>query len=347
MARKKIQTVAAAEAAVPEQAAESSGTEQAPPAPAKESVQPEQPAPAPQPKAVTNQDLVSSIFEALGPEGKAEQKNQAKANIRRYLEQVIEKHPISSSFNILVLYDETRMVKTDADNIYSAVTGFKDKKPLLLVLHSDGGFIGAAYLIGKLLREYSTGTLDIAIPRRAKSGATLLCCAGDHLHMGSLSELGPIDPQFEGLPALGLKGAIQHIAELVKEYPHATQLFSQYLSKCVQPIHLGYYERVAESAVQYAERLLQLHRADLVETPAKIAKDLVYSYKDHGFVIDVQEARAIFGDKIVRHNTDEYRLANSLYQSLVFVSRIADAVDHDFNLIGSLASEPGFLKRRK
>jgi hypothetical protein len=347
MARKKNHPVASAEVASVGQTAQSSGAEQAPPTPAKERVQPDQPAPPPQPKTVTNQELVSSIFEALGPEGKAEQKNQAKANIRRYLEQVIEKHTISSSYNILMLHDENRMVKTDADSIYSAVTGFTEKKPILLVLHSDGGSIGAAYLIGKLLREHCNGTLDIAVPRRAKSGATLLCCAADHLHMGSLSELGPIDPQIEGLPALGLKGAIQHLAELVKEHPQATQLFSQYLSQCVQPIHLGYYERVAESAVQYAERLLESHKADLAHPPTKIANDLVYAYKDHGFVIDVQETRAIFGDKIVKHNTEEYRLANSVYQTLVFVSRIADAVDHDFYIIGSLLSEPGFLKRKK
>src|SRR5437870_8330791 len=113
--------------------------------------------------------------------------------------------------------------------------------------------------------------------------------------MGSLSELGPIDPQFQGLPALGLKRAIQHIAELVKEYPHATTLFSEYLGKCAQPIYLGYYERVAESAVQYAERLLELHKPKLSQAPAKIAKDLVYSYKDHSFVTDVKEAQTIFG----------------------------------------------------
>lgn len=326
---------------------QSANGEQVPPSPSKESVQPDRPAPAPQPKTVTNQELISSIFKAFGPDGQAEQKGQAKANIRRYLEQVIEKHSISASYNILMLYDETRIVRGDADSIYSAVTGFSDKKPLFLVLHSDGGSIGAAYLIGKLLREYSNGVLDIAVPRRAKSGATLLCCAADHIHMGSLSELGPIDPQFEGLPALGLKGSIEHIAELVKAHPHATQLFSQYLSKCVQPIHLGYYERVAESAVQYAERLLQSHSAELRQTPAKIAKDLVYSYKDHGFVIDVQEAQTIFGAKVVKHNTDEYLLANAIYQSLVFITQIAGAVQYDFYLIGGLLSEPGFLERKK
>jgi hypothetical protein len=239
------------------------------------------------------------------------------------------------------------MVQGDADNIYASVTKFSDGKPILMVLHSSGGNVGPAYLIGKLLIEYSKGKLEIVVPRLAKSAATLLCCAANHIHMGSLSELGPIDPQFEGLPALGLKSAIQHIAELVAEYPHATDLLSKYMSQSIQPIHLGYYERVAESAVQYAERLLHSHASELGQVPEKISRDLVYSYKDHGFVIDKQEAQDIFGNKVVKHNTKEYHLGNALYQGLVFISRIADVAHHAFYMIGSLSSDPGFIKKNK
>lgn len=321
--------------------------EATPPAPAKEQPQASQSQPVVEPKTVTNRDLITTIFAAFGPEGKDEQKNEAKANVRRYLTQIVEKHNVATKYNLVLLYDEMQMVQSDADNIYAAVTKFVDKKPILLILHSSGGYVGPAYLIGKLLREYSEGKLEIAVPRLAKSGATLLCCAADHIHMGSLSELGPIDPQFEGLPALGLKSAIQHIAELVAEYPHATDLLSKYMSQTIRPIHLGYYERVAESAVQYAERLLQPHAADLGQAPEKIAKDLVYSYKDHGFIIDKQEAQLIFGHKVVTHNSDEYQLGNALYQGLVFITRIANATDQAFYMIGSLTSEPGFVKKSK
>ncbi len=48
--------------------------------------------------------------------------------------------------------------------------------------------------------------------------------------MGLLSELGPIDPQFGGFPALGLSNAMEKIAEMSEQYPNA-------------------------SAAQYAERL--------------------------------------------------------------------------------------------
>jgi len=47
--------------------------------------------------------------------------------------------------------------------------------------------------------------------------------------MGSLSELGPIDPQINELPALGLKNSVDHIAELVRKYPASSEMFAKYL----------------------------------------------------------------------------------------------------------------------
>ena len=239
------------------------------------------------------------------------------------------------------------MVKSDADHIYSAVANFEESKPILLVLRSTGGVIGSAYLIGKLCREYAQDKLVIVVPREAKSGATLLCCAADEIHMGSLSELGPIDPQIDRLPALGLKSSIEHIADLVKSHPHSADMFARYLHLSLKPIHLGYYERVAESATQYAERLLKTHTTALKSPPAKIARDLVYSYKDHGFVIDQAEAADIFGDAVVKIQTPEYDLGNSVYEAMQFVLRISDALNHYFYFIGSCGSKPHFTRRQQ
>ena len=99
--------------------------------------------------------------------------------------------------------------------------------------------------------------------------------------MGSLSELGPIDPQFQGVPALALKNSVEHLAELTKRYPEATDLFASYLAKTLRIESLGYYERVAESAAQYAERLLKARRIEPIsdEKIASIAQRLVYAYR--------------------------------------------------------------------
>ncbi len=289
--------------------------------------------------------LIDATFTSLRPEPPAGSDKTRDDLIKEYLREQLENHPIAQIYNIVILHDEGRMVKSDADNIYSAAVSFPEKKPLLLMLYSTGGIIGSAYLIGKLCRQYSNKKFVVVVPRQAKSAATLICCAADEIHMGSLSELGPIDPQIDNLPALGLKASVEHIADLVKSYPHSADMFAKYLNMSLNPIHLGYYERVAESAMQYAERLLKLHITN--QKANKIAKDLVYSYKDHGFVIDKSDATEIFGDKILKTDTAEYQLGNSIYGALMFISRLADYMDHNYYLIGSCESAGNFTKRSK
>lgn len=299
----------------------------------------------PSPKELSFPDLLNAIYEGYGPSANDKAKAMANDAMTRYLQQSIAEISQLDNYNIIVIFDPTIMVKSDADAIYSAVTAFKESKPVLLILYSKGGEIGSAYLIGQLCREYCNGRFVVAVPRMAKSSATLLCCAADEIHMGSLSELGPIDPQISGLPALGLRNSIQHIAQLVKENPESSEMFAKYLHYSLKPIDLGYYERVAESAVQYAERLLNTHQKSLPRKASLIANELVYTYKDHGFVIDKLEAQKILGDKIVKHDTDVYALGNTVYKTLNLLRGFAEYLGYDFYFIGSLQSEPNLRKR--
>lgn len=289
--------------------------------------------------------LWQSIYFGYGPEGNDATQKEARENIKKYIRQVVEDIEVSKEYNVLILFDSSRMMKGDADKIYNAVTTFKDKKPLLLILMSNGGEIGSAYLIGKLCLENSNNKFVICVPRQAKSAATLLCCAAEEIHLGSLSELGPIDPQIDNFPALGLKHSIEHIAQLVKATPESAEMFARYLNYSLNPINLGYYERVAVSATQYAMKLLETHKAKLPNSPEFIANSLVYTYKDHGFVIDKGEAALIFGDSIIKTNTKEYFLANAVYKALNSIKINLNIVNNNFYFIGSLDSEPTIYKR--
>jgi hypothetical protein len=135
--------------------------------------------------------------------------------------------------------------------------------------------------------------------------------------MGSLSELGPIDPQFGGMPALAVKHSLEHLAEIASRHPGAKEMISDYLSKSLPVNIVGYFERAAGSAAQYAERLLSNRRTPLgALANAEIARRLVYEYKDHGFAIDAREAATIFGDAMVKTNTPQYDVANRIYEEL-------------------------------
>lgn len=287
--------------------------------------------------------LVQSSRAGLGEE-------EIKALVHHQIESDLAAEPLAEKYNVVFLYDASTLMRSDTDRIYRAVTRLATRKPLLLLVDSGGGDISSAYFIAKLCREYSDESFSVVVPRRAKSAATLLCCGADAIHMGSLSELGPIDPQFKGgVPALALKYSIEHLAELTKRYPGATEMFASYLAKSLRIEALGYYERVAESAAQYAERLLKSRKSTVQSSNemTAIAQRLVYAYKDHGFVIDTAEAVEIFGDHVVQVNTPEYDLGNRLYRSLDLLEWVMrDFYDRRLSFTGIAASGCAIPRKR-
>ncbi|WP_293298867.1 hypothetical protein [Pedobacter sp. UBA4863] len=297
-------------------------------------------------KEIDSFDVIRKLVDSYSSDGDSSLVPEFNKIFKAYINQEFDKSSLKDKYDLIILYDDTTMLKSDADKIYNAVTTFNKKKPVLMILLSNGGVPGSAYLIGKLCREYSSDRFVISIPRQAKSAATLLCCAADEIHMGSLSELGPIDPQINGLPALGLKNSIEHISEIVSENPGSSQMFAKYLQLSIEPIQIGYYERAAESAMQYAENLLNTHSYNLPKPSEEIAFELVYKYKDHGYVIDKSEAVKILGDQIIKNNTPEYEFGNSIYQFLQRASRVSDMINHKFYFIGGLESEPTLLEKK-
>ncbi len=176
--------------------------------------------------------------------------------ISGHLEKLVKDSGITG-YEVIFLYDYDNSISIFHSNrIYDAVKNVNKKKNILMVIHSSGGQIEPAYLISKTCKRLSKSKFNVSIPRQAKSAATLISLGATEIHMGLLSELGPIDPQFGGFPALGLSNAIEKIAEMSERYPNASDMFAKYLTDNVDIKHLGLFERVNESAVQYAERLL-------------------------------------------------------------------------------------------
>jgi ClpP class serine protease len=228
-----------------------------------------------------------------------------------------------TNHEVLYLYQPYESIDEDvADKIYNSLPAQKVDK-LLLIINSPGGRIEPAYLISKVCKEISD-IFVVSIPRKAKSAATLISLGAEEIHMGNMSELGPIDPQFGGLPALGLSSALERLAQLSKKYPESSDMFANYLAKKLDLGVLGYFERVSESAVHYAERLLKNKKLPNKETPDTIANRFVYSYKDHSFVIDKDEAELSLGSHI-KVNTPEYMFGNKVHnflESLNFCTKI-------------------------
>lgn len=136
---------------------------------------------------------------------------------------------------------------------------------------------------------------------------------------GSLSELGPIDPQINGRSVLGYTPSLERIAEICQKYPKSFELFADFLHKNVYLPNIGYYERLGESAVQYAEKLVA-NKPTLKEKSNAIARKLVHEYKDHGFVIDAVEAQGILGAEVIKFDTPELRFAEAVHTKINLIN---------------------------
>ncbi len=232
--------------------------------------------------------------------------------------ELAEKHAASlADYKVLYLFEPDSISSFAADKINGGLKSIQPKeKNILLILHSTGGSIEPAYQISKICKHYAREKFVVTIPRKAKSAATLISLGADEIHMGIMSEIGPIDPQLNRRPVLGLRHSLEIIAEICSSNKESAEMFALYLSKSLYVPDIGYYDRLAESAIQYAVRLL-MKKKIRKELAVKIAQKLVNEYKDHGFVIDREEAEGILPDGLVKENSPELKFAEDVHQLIM------------------------------
>ena len=251
--------------------------------------------------------------------------------------------PLASYSILLILLPEDSIRPYQLDQTYTALSALPPKSAdVLLILLSRGGAIEPAYQISKVCKAYAKDKFAVAIPRYAKSAATLIALGADEIHMGPLGQLGPIDPQLGGLPALGVTQALQTIASLSQAYPGSADMFARYLRMALTVEQIGYCDRVSASAVQYAERLLSTKPALAVKA-SQIAQELVYKYKDHGFVIDLDEAQKHLGGGSIRSDTAELTFAEEAYKHFDPINLFLNVLQTKRLLVTGRVTEPDVI----
>ena len=184
-------------------------------------------------------------------------------------------------------------------------TSFNDVNGELdVIVHSSGGDIDASYNLACLFQKFGHKKLTFIVPRWAKSAATLLVCAGDEILMTPIAELGPLDPQITQINPLEERFEqfsplhVQTTLELIRnEFQSGNRDLAEGLLKRLQyPLTLGSFIKSLEIAEQYLVRLLKSRMAKtgkLGATPEEIAKRLTREYADHGFCINIDEAKKL------------------------------------------------------
>ncbi len=120
---------------------------------------------------------------------------------------------------------------SDMTGFMEAVKGLDYSKGLDLILHTPGGNPTAAESIVKYLRKKFNNDIRIIVPHMAMSAGTMIACSGKCIIMGKHSSLGPIDPQFNGIPAYSIKKEFEQAKDEVTKDPNTFMYWKIQLEK--------------------------------------------------------------------------------------------------------------------
>jgi hypothetical protein len=82
-------------------------------------------------------------------------------------------------------------------------------KGLDLFLHTPGGSGAATASLVDYLRQMFGTNIRAFVPQLAMSAGTIIACACKEIYMGKHSNLGPVDPQINGIPAHAVLAELQ------------------------------------------------------------------------------------------------------------------------------------------
>ena len=140
----------------------------------------------------------------------------------------------------------------DKSGFMATIHKMDTAKGLDLILHTPGGDTAATESLGDYLRTKFGDDIRVIVPQLALSAGTMLACVAREIIMGKHSSLGPIDPQFGGLPAQGVIEEFRQAFEGVKADPATAPIWSVVIGK-YPPAFVG----MCQQAVQWSENMVR------------------------------------------------------------------------------------------
>ena len=85
-----------------------------------------------------------------------------------------------------------------------------------MILHTPGGEVAATESLIDYLKAMFGDNIRAIVPQLAMSAGTMIACSCKEIVMGKHSSLGPVDPQFRGTPAHGIKEEFERAYKEIK-----------------------------------------------------------------------------------------------------------------------------------
>jgi ATP-dependent protease ClpP protease subunit len=153
-------------------------------------------------------------------------------------------------------------------------------KGLDLILHTPGGDAAATESLVHYLHEMFDHNIRAIVPQLALSAGTMIACACKEIIMGAHSSLGPIDPQFNGVPAHGVVEEFERARTEIAASPANIALWQPIIAK-YNPTFIGECEKALKWSREIAEDWLRTGMFAGKPNAAELAAHVVEALGDH------------------------------------------------------------------
>jgi ATP-dependent protease ClpP protease subunit len=176
---------------------------------------------------------------------------------RKYIKQL---HKLTGR-NVIIYYsgwlqkpglDGVGINDSDKVGFMTTIHGLDRTKGLDLIIHTPGGETAATESIVDYLRKMFDTNIRAVVPQLALSAGTMIACACKSILMGKHSSLGPIDPQYKGLPAHGVLEEFKQACDECKKDPARIPLWQPIIAK-YSPTLIG----ECQKAIAWSEEMVK------------------------------------------------------------------------------------------
>lgn len=206
----------------------------------------------------------------------------------------------------------------DNNGFMAAVHGLDRSKGLDLILHTPGGEIAATESLVDFLRSMFGTNIRAIIPQIAMSAGTMVACSCKEILMGKHSNLGPIDPQINGIPTHGIIEEFNRARAELQINPAAIPLWQPIIAK-YNPTLIGECEKAIKwSNDMVKEWLISGMFAGEIDASVK-AEKAVSELGDHALTLSHNRHISISHAKDIGLNVKALEDDNKLQDAVLTV----------------------------
>ena len=140
---------------------------------------------------------------------------------------------------------EVMINDNDMNGFMNAISQLDKTKGLDLILHTPGGIVTATESLVSYLRKVFNNDIRVVVPHLAMSAGTMIACSSKEIIMGKESSLGPVDPQYRGVPAQGVLKEFEEAMKQTLVAPNRSLIWKEIISQ-YRPTFLGECENVVK-----------------------------------------------------------------------------------------------------